>query len=292
MIEQMEHNFIGKQIGLLTDRASEKCTWPCLDRNSVSPHENLANLCRFDRIALASAEPGGEQVRYGSQDPTEHSAQTAPVDRAFAPDAKSNSPADWVREIQKVWTRGPAGTLELARVVSEARNALPHGGWSSLWKYPSSMPFAKRTGYGLLAIDTGLGWANVQTFAHLPSGWSILFELAKLDRATVERLIEEEVVKPTLTLSEAKALVAQFKGKQPEVRLRKANVRERLCRFAGFVRDTVSDWESDERELATEALTQIIEEIGAAEDAVLQRDLHSSTFTTHPGLLTDRQIKL
>src|SRR6266498_3991387 len=77
MIEQMEHNFIRKQIGLLTDRASEKCTWPCLDRKSVSPHENLANLCRFDRIALASAEPGGEQVRYGSQDPTEHSAQTA-----------------------------------------------------------------------------------------------------------------------------------------------------------------------------------------------------------------------
>src|SRR5213075_1743955 len=178
MIDQMEHNFIGKQKGI---------------------------------------------------------AQTAPVARAFAPDAKSNSPADWVREIQKVWTRGPASTLELARVVSEARTALPHGEWSSLWKYPSSMPFAKRTGYALLAIDAGLGWANVQTFAHLPAGWSILYELAKLDRATLERLIEAEAVKPTLTLSEAKRLVAQLLGKSPKKKSPRTGLRERLRRFENFL---------------------------------------------------------
>src|SRR6266568_2886232 len=261
MIEQMEHNFIGKQKGFLTDRTPEECARPSSDRQSVCPHENVDNLSKLGRIVLAPTDPSREQVCDRSQDPTEHTAQTAPVDRAFAPDMKSNSPADWVREIQKVWTRGPASTLELARVVSYARNALPHGGWSSLWKYPSSMPFAKRTGYALLAIDAGLGWANVQTFAHLPAGWSILFELAKLDRATLEHLIEEDVIKPTLTLSEAKALVAQFKGKQPEARMRRANVRQWLRRSAQFVRDTVSDWESDERELATEALTQLIVEI-------------------------------
>lgn len=217
----------------------------------------------------------------------------AGADSAPAADATSTgfTVAGWIGEIKQAWAKGPASTLDLARIVSAARHALPRGEWTALWE-ARKMPFGRSKGAMLLGIWDGLSWPNVQTFGHLPAGWSILYELAKLDRATLERLIEEEVVKPTLTLSEAKALVAQFKGKQPEVRLRKANVRERLCRFAGFVRDTVSDWESDERELATEALTQIIEEIGAAEDAVLQRDLHSSTFTTHPGLLTDRQIKL
>src|SRR5437764_209937 len=112
MIDQMEHNFIGKQKGLLTDRTLEECSWPCSDRQFVCPLENLDNLSRLGRIVLAPTDPSREQVCDRSQDLTEHTAQTAPVDRAFTPDVKSNSPADWVREIQKVWTRGPASTLE------------------------------------------------------------------------------------------------------------------------------------------------------------------------------------
>src|SRR6266568_2352224 len=288
MIEQMEHNFIGKQIVLITDRAPEKCTWPCLDRKSVSPDENLVNLSRLGRIALATADPSREQVRDRSQDTTAFPARRAPLEREFAPGTKSNSMTDWAGEIRRLWAKGNTTTLDLARVVSAAKHRLQrqYGQWTQLWKSEQKMPVSKRTADMLAVIGDQMGGLDSQTSANLPRGWNILYHLARLDRQTLERFIRQGVVHPKLTLREAKDLV----GIEPNPR--KPNVRERLRRFAEFVRDTVSDWESDERELATEALTQLIEEIGRAEAAVLQRDLHASTFTTHPGLLTDPRIKL
>src|SRR5438093_8350756 len=91
MIDQMEPKFIREQIGFITDRTPEEYAWPCVDRKSVSADKNLINLSRLGRVALASTDPSREQVCDRSQDPTEHTAHTAPVDRAFAPDAKSNS---------------------------------------------------------------------------------------------------------------------------------------------------------------------------------------------------------
>ena len=126
------------------------------------------------------------------------------------------------------------------------------------------MPFAKRTGYALVAIDAGLGWANVQTFAHLPAGWSILYELAKLDRATLERLIQEEAVKPTLTLSEAKELVAQLRGKSLNKKSPRTNLRERLRRFENFLRAILPNCWPAERQLARATLGRLIEHIDTA----------------------------
>ena len=123
------------------------------------------------------------------------------------------------------------------------------------------MPFAKRTAYALLAIDAGLGWANVQTFAHLPAGWSILFELAKLDRATLEWLIEEEVVKPTLTLSQAKELVAELRGKTLNKKSPRTNLRARLRRFENFLRATLPECPPAEKQLTRATLTRLIEQI-------------------------------
>jgi hypothetical protein len=114
--------------------------------------------------------------------------------------------------------------------------------------------------------------------------------LARLDRQTLELLIQQEFIHPKLTLREAKDLVARLKGIKPNTR--KANVRERPRRFAEFVRDTANDWESDERELAMRTLTRLIEEIGVAETAIFKRDRNSSTFSTQLGLLIDRQNNL
>jgi len=128
------------------------------------------------------------------------------------------------------------------------------------------MPFAKRTGYALLAIDAGLGWANVQTFAHLPAGWSILYELAKLDRATLERLIEAEAVKPTLTLSEAKRLVAQLLGKSPKKKSPRTGLRERLRRFENFLSAILPHCSPAEKQLARATLTRLLEQFGVADE--------------------------
>jgi hypothetical protein len=201
----------------------------------------------------------------------------------------TDSISEWIVEIRKVWTLGASGTLDLARVVSAAKNRLQqhYGQWSQLWKSEQKMPLSKRTADMLAVIGAQMGGLDSQTSANLPRGWNILYCLARLDRGTLEQLIQKGFIDPKLTLREAKELVARLKGIEPNTR--KANVRERLRRFAEFIRITVSDWQPDERELATETLTQLIEEIGAADGMALMRDRNSSTFTTQCSLLTDQQ---
>src|SRR5439155_22391429 len=125
-------------------------------------------------------------------------------------------------------------------------------------------PVSKRPGYLFLTVRDGLGWANVHTCAHLPAGVRTLHRLARLDRETVDRLIQEGVIHTALKESEAKRLLAQFQGKTAEDRQAKGRILQRLRRFEEFVRDTVSDWTAVERQRATEGLTQLLEQIRRA----------------------------
>jgi hypothetical protein len=203
--------------------------------------------------------------------------------------AAISSVVDWIGEIKKVWARGSSSTLDLARVVSAAKNRLQchYGQWSRLWKSEQKMPVSKRTADMLAVIGDQMGGLDSQTSANLPRGWNILYCLARLDRGTLEQLIEHGFIHPKLTLREAKDLVARLKG--IELNNRKTNVRERLRRFAEFIRITVSDWQPDERELATETLTRLIEEIGAAETAIFKGNGNRLTFITQLGPLTVQQ---
>ena len=146
MIDQMEPNFMRKQIGFITDRAPEECAWPCVERKSVSPDENSISISRFGRIVPAQTDPSRKQASAPFNNPAETQGQSEPViGRAFDTEALSNSVTDWVAEIRRVWARGPASTLELARLVSAARNALPPGGWTALWK-TRKMAFGRSKG--------------------------------------------------------------------------------------------------------------------------------------------------
>ena len=52
--------------------------------------------------------------------------------------------------------------------------------------------------------------------------------------------------------------------------MRKASLRLWLRRSVEFVRNKKSDWNPDERELVTEELTRLIEEINAVESAIFK----------------------
>jgi hypothetical protein len=161
--------------------------------------------------------------------------------------------AGWIGEIKKVWARGASSTLDLARVLSAAKNRLQqhYGQWSRLWKSEQKMPLSKSTADRLATVGARMGWLDSATSLNLPRGWNILFCLARLDRQTLEQQIEQGFIHPKLTLREAKALVAQLKGQQTEARMRKANFRLWLRRSADFVRNYKSEWGPDERELVT-----------------------------------------
>jgi hypothetical protein len=203
-------------------------------------------------------------------------AESTALDNKVVPGAgvAISSVADWIGEIKKVWARGSSSTLDLARVVSAAkyRLQLHYGQWSWLWKSEQKMPLSKSTADQLAVIGQRMGGLDSQTSENLPRGWNILYCLARLDRQTLEQLIQQGFIHPKLTLREAKELVARLKGKQTEARTRKANVRQWLRRSAEFVRDTVSDWKPDERKFATEELTRLIEQIGTAGGIALLRN--------------------
>ncbi len=168
--------------------------------------------------------------------------------------------SEWIGEIRRIWARGPASTLELARVMCAVRDLLPRGGWTALWK-SGGVPFARRKAYYLLGIGDGLGWATAQTFAHLPTGWTILYCLAKLDRRTLERLIWEGFIHPALKLWKAKQLVGQFRGETRKTRSTRSVLRERLRRLAEFIATNLTGLSADDREHAAKELTRLVDQI-------------------------------
>jgi len=172
----------------------------------------------------------------------------------------TDSVSEWIVEIRKVWRLSASSTLDLARVVSAAKHRLQqhYGQWSHLWKTEHQMPVSKRTADMLAVIGDQMGGLDSQTSANLPRGWNILYQLARLDRQTLHQLIQEGFIHPKLTLRQVKDLVAEFSGKPTAAQNRKANVRERLRRFAEFVHNTVADWEIEERESARKTLTELI----------------------------------
>jgi len=113
----------------------------------------------------------------------------------------------------------------------------------------------------LAVIGRRLHWVKRQMFANLPVGWSILYELAKLERATFEELVRKGMIHPALKLWEARKFVAQCQGKSVEAYSSKARVQERLRRFEDFVRATLPNWTAEERTLGTQRLTRLLEQI-------------------------------
>src|SRR5437667_725464 len=191
------------------------------------------------------------------------------------PKTGSTSADDWIEEIKKVWARGPASTLELARLICVIRKQLPRGQWAALWR-SGEMPFGLRKGYHLRVIGAGLGWANVRVCARLPAGSRILYHLARLDRKTLERLIEEEAIRPALKEREARELVAQFRGDTIKTRSIRAVLRERLRRLAEFFAANLDDLCAEDMDLAEAQLTRVLQQIGAAKTAILDATGNSS----------------
>ena len=191
-----------------------------------------------------------------------------------------------VEAIKKVWSQGAGNSIELARVVWQARRELVYGQWTHMWA-SGVLPFSKRKGEMLATVGKGLGWVDAKTFAHLPSGWSVLYQLAQLSQTAFEELLEAGVIHPRLTLREAKELLARFKGRRGPHHSHQAGVKHRLRQFGVYVRRTLRNWNSEERAAARTELTRLLELIDGTGDAAFVGPLFShkiSVTTPRPSL--------
>src|SRR6266705_3110417 len=150
----------------------------------------------------------------GSPDGTGVLPETIFQTRSQAKCRGLSSVAEWIRQIQTLWANGAESRLELASLISTIRNHLRprRGDWSSLWD-SGEIPFSKRKAEKLVVVGDGLRWAvNANACSHLPTEWNALYYIAKLGRSIQERLIEERVIRPTLSVSEARDLFDRFHG--------------------------------------------------------------------------------
>jgi RHS repeat-associated protein len=186
--------------------------------------------------------------------------------------AGSDTVFAWIEEIRQVWSRGTGHALELARLIGRARNHLFHGEWSQVVK---SLPFSKRKADMLVSISQGMAWLSEQTFAHLPIGWSILYQLAQLKRPVFEKLLEEGEIHPKLTLKEARELVARFNGRRKK-KSSGINIQRRLRQFCAFVESTLNQWKPADCKLAKRKLSDLLAQIDPAGCNAAAPDLNRS----------------
>src|SRR5437016_10414224 len=172
-----------------------------------------------------------------------------------------SSVAEWIGQIQTLWANGAESRLELASLLSTIRNHLRkrRGDWSSLWE-SGEIPFSKRKAEKLVVVGEGLGWAvNANACSHLPTEWNALYYIAKLGRNLQERLIEKRVIRPSLTVGQARDLFARFHGVTLKNRSRKTRFRERLRRFEDFFLAELPNCSQAEKDFARARLTGLIE---------------------------------
>ncbi len=162
---------------------------------------------------------------------------------------------EWTSRINSVWARGVTNTLELVRVVCAARRALPRGQWAQLWK-SDRMPFAQRKGEMLVAIGKRLDWINPQTFARLPCRWSILYQLSRLEKATLLALIARGTIHPRLTCRAAQELVASFRCQSVATKASRNSLLLRLRKFQAFITENAQTWSPAECELVHASLAR------------------------------------
>ncbi len=177
----------------------------------------------------------------------------------------ARSAAEWADEIRTLMARGRSHARELTIAVHSAKMKLPYGEWTELWRSETA-PFSKRKADMLAAIGGALGRLDEQTFAHLPTGWSILYRLAQINRPTLMEYITKGRIHPGLSLAEAKDLLAESRGQRAPDRERRSRVRARLNSFSKFVCETCSNWSVEERFLAMIVLTNVLHKLEAVSD--------------------------
>ena len=218
----------------------------------MKPAEQIRRSLRHPEAGFP--QPRGNRVRLKA-------AQIQWVTPLRSPQAEPNSITGWAAAIKQTWARGSANTLDLARLISQAKDNLEHGEWSQLWR-AGRLPFSKRKGEMLGRIGSDLGKLNAQNSARLPTAWNTLYYLALLGQGTVDQLVRKGKIHSGITLKLAKALLAEYHPRKALKDSRPAVI-NRLNRFTAFVRATLALWSQRERRLVKHELLALLEEISA-----------------------------
>jgi hypothetical protein len=97
----------------------------------------------------------------------------------------------WAVRISACWQASVKAILEVGRLLSEAKAALPHGAFGAMIE--SDLPFTARTAQMLMAISADPQISNPKFISHLPANWGALYDLSTLNLN--EEQFEEGITK-------------------------------------------------------------------------------------------------
>lgn len=127
------------------------------------------------------------------------------------------SPDEWARLVRRDLGQAVAGVIAAGRHLEEAKwEVVQFTDWERWCR--DSVGISRQTAFRLMTIAGHAVLSNVAHVQHLtaeggcvlPSSWSTLYELSRLDPHLLEAAITDGRVRPDLTRKDAKALVAEY----------------------------------------------------------------------------------
>lgn len=111
----------------------------------------------------------------------------------------------WAERIRDAYGQTVEAVFQVGRELLQAKEALPHGEFMVMVE--RELPFSPRTAQCYMAIASSENFQMRSSAAHLPSSWTTLDVLQRLDASTFDAAVQAGKVHPEMTRAEAEALL-------------------------------------------------------------------------------------
>ncbi|MBF0214857.1 MAG: DUF3102 domain-containing protein [Magnetococcales bacterium] len=107
---------------------------------------------------------------------------------------------DFAAWITQSWRESMEGIMETGRRLIEAKKTLPHGEFDAMIE--SQLPFSRVTALRLRRIAESDRFSNVSPVKHLPTSYSVLYEMLALPQEDFDRLLDSGAINKDTTRNE------------------------------------------------------------------------------------------
>jgi N6-adenosine-specific RNA methylase IME4 len=124
---------------------------------------------------------------------------------------------EWAVRITACWRASFNAILEVGRLLTEAKAALPHGDFGAM--IDTELPFGASTAQRLMAIAADPKLSNPAHVQHLPPHWGTLYELTKLPEEQFDARIKDGTIRPDMERRDIATDVKQTRREAREATL-------------------------------------------------------------------------
>lgn len=121
----------------------------------------------------------------------------------------------WARTITLRWADSIEAIIDVGRLLMQAKRELRHGEWLKMFEN-QEIPFSDRTARRLMSIASNPQLTDRTHVSDLPSSWSTLYELTRLDDATWELALEDGKIYPEMQRKDVLLLLDESKRRKSD----------------------------------------------------------------------------